>query len=76
MPTFAYMAAKGRAPMDANQNAKRVVDMATGEAAINSASSVGSEGVPGVRTRVSKLTPERRSEIARRAAAARWYRSE
>jgi len=63
-------------PRDANQLAKSIVDVATGEIQEPEASprerramNAGSKGGP-ARARV--LTPERRSEIARLAAQARW----
>ncbi len=66
---------KPKRPADANQRAKRVVDLATGEADEPDPSKIkrGEAGgkVGGVR-RAEKLTPEQRAEIAKRAAAARW----
>lgn len=67
--------------MDLNQLAKRIVDEATGEiepkeeidekkkAAIESGR-LG--GLKGGKARAEKLTPEERSEIAKRAATYRW----
>jgi hypothetical protein len=66
--------------MDLNQLAKRIVDEATGEiqpeeidekkkAAIESGR-LG--GLKGGKARAEKLTPEERSEIAKKAADTRW----
>jgi len=66
--------------MDLNQLAKRIVDEATGEiqpeeidekkkAAIESGR-LG--GLKGGKARAEKLTPEERSEIAKKAATYRW----
>lgn len=73
-----------RRPRDANQAAKRVVDIATGnvEHAIRTkkvrvkdpaAVALGRKGgLKGGRARAAKLTPEERQAVARRAASARW----
>jgi hypothetical protein len=72
-------------PQDANQLAKLIVDLATGEVVENSADSDSGKnpaavalgrlgGKKGGRARAERLTPEQRSEIAKRAAAARWKR--
>lgn len=70
-------------PRDPNQLAKMVADMATGEAEPEPAPK-GPEknpaavalgklgGAKGGKARAAKLTPEERSEIAKRGAAARW----
>lgn len=69
-------------PRDPNQLAKAVVDFATGQrspepvrekdpAAI-ARGKLG--GVIGGKVRASRMTPEQRSESARRAAKARWTR--
>ncbi len=57
-------------PRDANELAKRVVDLAIGEATDEKPEPTGPQrrGL----ARAAKLTPERRSEIAKKAAAARW----
>jgi len=71
-----------RMPRDPNQLAKAVVDLATGQrspeptrekdpAAI-ARGHLG--GVIGGRVRAARMTPEQRSESARRAAKARWER--
>ena len=67
-------------PTDANQLAKLVVDMATGDAPTwtedgkNPAAVLLGRlgGTKGGVARAASLTPKKRSEIARKAAAARW----
>lgn len=68
-------------PRDANQLAKAIVDLATGEAEEKkpesekdpAAVALGRKGgLKGGKARAEKLTPEQRSEIARHAAKARW----
>jgi hypothetical protein len=69
-------------PRDPNQRAKLIVDIATGESeepkAPDGASEVSERkregGSKGGQARAESLPPERRSQIARRAAAARWAR--
>ena len=69
-----------RRPRDPNQLAKRIVDLATGEAVDSHPVSPDSDknphavelgrlgGKKGGRARAEKLSPEQRSEIAKRAA--------
>jgi len=59
---------------DLNQMAYRVVQHATDpQAAETPAQRTGREGgLKGGKARAEKLTPEERSEIARKAARARW----
>jgi hypothetical protein len=68
-------------PRDPNQLAKRIVDLATGEESSKptepqkdpAAVSLGRRGgLKGGKARARMLTPEQRSEIARKAAAARY----
>lgn len=62
-------------PRDPNQLAKLVTDIATGEVddTVSEAEARASKaGKAGGRARAKTLTPERRSEIARIAAQARW----
>jgi hypothetical protein len=69
-------------PRDANQLAKLIVDIATGEAAAlptlprkknPAAVALGKlGGKKGGKARAQRLSAERRSQIAQRAAAARW----
>ncbi len=73
--------ANPKRPRDPNQRAKLIVDIATGEsdepkapdAKDPAAVALGRKGgKKGGRARAAKLSPAQRSEIARRAAAARW----
>jgi hypothetical protein len=75
---------KRKMPRDPNQLAKMIADMAWGEAepeppgpAKNPAAVALGKlgGAKGGKARAAKLSPEQRSEIARRAAEARWGRS-
>lgn len=68
-------------PTDPNQRAKLIVEIATGEVHEEAvpdtrdpaAVSLGRRGgLRGGRARAEKLTPEERSEIAKKAASARW----
>jgi hypothetical protein len=75
---------KPRRPRDANQLAKLITDLATGQASDASptpeqegkdpaAVSLGRRGgLKGGRARAEKLAPEERRRIALRAAAVRW----
>lgn len=69
-------------PRDLNQWAQRMVDIATGETEDReptpeergvdpAASAMGKKGGP---ARAASMTPERRAEIARKAAQKRWGR--
>jgi hypothetical protein len=71
-------------PRDPSQLGKLIVDIATGEAsdpdpdAGKDPAQVASGrrgGLKGGRSRAAKLSPAERSEIARKAAKARWRRS-
>ncbi len=68
-------------PRDPNQLAKLIVDLATGEAEEPdpdagknpAAVELGRKGgLKGGKARAASMTPEERSEAARRAASARW----
>lgn len=66
-------------PADVIGNAVRVMRIATGEETeeleTDRAKSAAAElGSRGGKARAAKMTPERRSEIAKRAAAKRWSR--
>ena len=67
-----------RRPRDPNQLAKLVVDLATGSAPVRpkknpAAVALGRlGGMKGGTARAQSLTPERRAEIAKAAAAKRW----
>jgi hypothetical protein len=71
---------KQKMPRDPMQRAKLTIDLATGEASpepepVKDAASVELGrlgGLKGGPARAKKLSPERRSEIAKKAAAARW----
>ena len=58
-------------PGDLNQLAKRIVDISTGQES-DEAEPVDEAAVRRGEARAAKLTPEERSEIARKAAKARW----
>lgn len=60
-------------PEDINETAFRIVSEALGGAATRAKSphAVRAGGIGG-RARTERLSPERRSEIAKKAAAARW----
>ena len=66
---------------DANQMAKHILDQLTGDAPKDEPPLVKNEaavalgrlgGAKGGAARAAKLTPEQRSEIAKKAAASRW----
>ena len=61
-------------PADANQLAKLITDIATGEAEDAPAKDEAAValGRKGGQKRAANMTPERRAEIARKAAAKRW----
>lgn len=67
-------------PKDTNQLAKLIVDIATGEEPVKgddgknpAAVALGRlGGLKGGKARASKLTPEKRKEIAKKAAEKRW----
>ena len=72
---------KPKRPRDPNQLAKSIVDIATGQVSDKdpdsgkdpAAVSLGRRGgLKGGKARAAKLTPEQRSEIAKKAAAKRW----
>jgi hypothetical protein len=68
--------ANPKRPRDANQLAKFIVDLTTGDesetepSVKQKAGRLG--GLKGGEARAKKLTPEERSKIARKAATARW----
>ncbi len=76
--------ANPKRPRDPNQRAKLIVDIATGQSdepkapTERDAEAVESGrrgGIKGGKARANKLSPKQRSEIAKRAAQARWARS-
>jgi hypothetical protein len=73
------MATKPKRPRDTNQLAKLLVDIATGqepeampEEEVPKLLAAVTRGRKGGKARAGALTPEERSEIARKAAAKRW----
>lgn len=58
-------------PRDFNQLAKHIVDISTGQVA-DPRPAGKTQRAKGGHARAAALTPERRREIARKAAAARW----
>jgi hypothetical protein len=82
---FIFMAKSKKRPKDTNQLAKYIVELATGEAVEQEpekgknphAVALGrSGGLKGGKARASKLTAERRKEIAKKAAEKRWKKKE
>lgn len=81
-----YMPERSRKrPRDVNELAKQLVDEATGDVPKvdpddgkdPAAVALGRKGgLRGGRARAEKMTPEQRSEAARKAAQKRWNRSE
>jgi len=70
------MTDRPKRPRDANQLAKFILDVATGEAdagaAVEKQAAQRKGGLKGGAARAAALTPEQRAEIARTAAQARW----
>ncbi|MCP3972529.1 MAG: histone H1 [Rhodobacteraceae bacterium] len=68
------MTDKPKRPRDANQLAKFIVDVATGEKPEHEPDTSGQKkgGKRGGERRAASLTPAQREEIARIAAEARW----
>ncbi|MEJ7831137.1 MAG: hypothetical protein WKF91_23220 [Segetibacter sp.] len=72
--------AKIKRPTDINQRAKNIVDLATGETTepvrdevkVAAAALGRLGGLKGGKARAESLTAKKRSEIAKKAAAARW----
>lgn len=74
---------KPKRPRDANQLAKRIVDLSTGEAEDKpvddgkdpAAVALGRRGgLIGGKARAAKLSKKKRQDIAKKAAKARWER--
>lgn len=59
-------------PTDVNQLAKRIVDIATGEAS-DDAPVPNPKAVKRGEARAAKLTPAKRKAIAKKAANKRWH---
>ena len=71
------MTDRPKRPRDANQLAKFIVDVATGEAKEPTKSEGQVKGGKiGGRRRAAALSQEQRSEIARAAAQARWKKGD
>lgn len=73
------MSKNPKRPRDANELAKMITDIATGETE-NTKPTPKSEaqrlgGLKGGESRAKLLTPEKRQEIAKNAAKARWSES-
>jgi hypothetical protein len=76
------MAKKSKLPKDVNQRAVMIAQIATGEIGSPkeetdliklAASAMGRKGgLKGGKARAKALSPKKRSEIAKKAAAARW----
>jgi len=76
------MANKQKLPADTNKRAKSIVDIATGGGEDKSITADGKNaaavalgrlgGKKGGKARAESLTAKKRSEIAKKAAAARW----
>ena len=74
--------AKKKRPADTNQRAKNIVDIATGEVEDTTKTTDGKNaaavalgklgGLKGGNARAKSLTAKQRSEIAKKAAKARW----
>ena len=67
-PSVGTMTVSDKPPRDPNEAAHRVVQRLTGEYE----SPKKGRAKKGGKARAEKLTPEQRSEIARRAAVKRW----
>lgn len=73
---------KKQGPKDANETAFRILQESTGEALQDdgkdpAAVSLGRKGgLKGGKARAAKLTPEERSESAKKAAAVRWAKNQ
>lgn len=78
------MAQKKKLPADTNKKAKSIVDLATGEnieltkdGKNAAAVALGRKGgLKGGKARAEALTSKKRSEIAKKAAAARWKKKD
>lgn len=72
------MTDKPKRPRDANQLAKFIVDVATGDEPEYNPDTSGQRkgGAKGGKAKARSLTPEERSEAAQIAAAARWKKAD
>jgi hypothetical protein len=62
-------------PRDVSQLARHIVAISTGEAEDESPTPTDPKNAKRGEARAAKLTPEERSKIAKKAAAARWHGS-
>ena len=73
------MAKRSKKPADLNRLASAIVDEATDETPPETESQQAQAGrvggTKGGKARAQNLSPERRSEIAKKAAESRWQRS-
>ena len=76
------MSKKPKLPTDVNKKGKAILDLITGETPITedgknaAAVALGKlGGLKGGKARAASLTPKKRSEIAKKAAAARWHKT-
>jgi len=77
-----FMAKKKKLPTDVNQRAKSILDMVTDESEdtktdedlVKAAAGILGRkgGLKGGNARAAALSPKKRSDIAKKAAAARW----
>ena len=73
------MTDKPKRPRDANQLAKFILDVATGDVDGTTPEKPPAQragGLKGGPARSASLTPEQRADIAKTAAAARWKKSD
>lgn len=77
--------AKSVRPKDTNKLSKNIVDIATGETSDETTSNVMKAaaaalgrkgGLKGGVARAKALSPKKRSEIAKKAAVARWHKKD
>ena len=77
--TLDNILSKPKRPRDTNQLAKYIVDLTTGdetEPEMSPKAKAGQlGGLKGGKARAAKLSPERRKEIAEKAAEKRWAKS-
>jgi hypothetical protein len=75
--TLTPMAKRKKMPTDLNQRAKAIVDFATSDEPGEEKDEARARGgKKGAKSRAEKLSPDRRSEIARSAARSRWSKSD
>lgn len=69
------MAKRSKKPADLNRLASAIVGEATDESRAKDQPAEPHRGQEGGRARAASLSPEKRSEIARKAARSRWDKS-